>query len=242
MERRSFFKICAKGTLLVAVSPFLIEGYLKADDGRLFKTFNRVKLLDCYGNPLKEEILQEEVTYVFNYPYASTPCFLIKLSEPATKEIKLRDEEGSEYIWKGGVGKEKKVVAYSAICPHQLAHPNPNESFLGYIPKEKKSMAYKEGGVIVCASHLSAFDPKTGAKVLAGPAKEPMASIILDVDEEGVFWASAVLGHAKFFDYFKSFKPELKEFYKNIRKAKKLVSLGAVVKPLDIYSKEVVIY
>lgn len=75
MERRSFFKICAKGTLLVAISPFLIEGYLKADDGRLFKSFNRVKLLDCYGNPLKEEILQEEVTYVFNYPYASTPAF-----------------------------------------------------------------------------------------------------------------------------------------------------------------------
>ena len=103
-------------------------------------------------------------------------------------------------------------------------------------------MAYKEGGVIVCSSHLSAYDPKAGAKVLAGPAPQPLASIVLEVNDKGEIFASGVLGADKFHDYFRSFKPELKEFYRNIRKAKKIVKVSVKTMPLKEYTKEIIQY
>jgi len=242
MDRRSFLKIGLNSTVLTAVSPYLIKGYLKAENGNLFRAYNRVKLLNKDGNSLKENSLKEDFPYVFNYPYASTPSFILKLSEPTQKDIKLKSEDGSEYLWKGGVGKDRKIVSFSAICAHQLTHPTPNDSFITFVPKGKKTMAYKDGGIIVCSSHLSAYDPKQGAKVLAGPAPQPLASIILDVDKNGEIWAEGVLGPDKFHDYFKSFKPEIKEFYGNIRKGKKLVTVGATVLPLKSYSKEIIQY
>ncbi len=242
MDRRGFFKVGLNSAVLVAFSPYLIEGYLRAEDGSLFKAYNRVKLLDSSGAPLKESTLKEEIPYVFNYPYASTPNFIIKLKENSAKNVKLVAEDGTKYIWKGGVGKDGKIVSYSAICPHQLTHPTPNDSFITYVPKSKKTMAYKKGEVIVCSSHLSVYDPKSGAKVLAGPAPQPLASIVLDVDKEGVIWAEGVLGADKFYDYFRSFKPEIKEFFGNIRKGKKLVKVGATVLPLSEYSKDIIQY
>ena len=38
-------------------------------------------------------------------------------------------------------------------------------------------MAQKKSGVFVCSSHLSAYDPKDGAKVTAGPATQALANI-----------------------------------------------------------------
>lgn len=227
---------------MVAASPSLIKGYLRADTGELYKAYEKVQLVDTEGNPVVYSALKKEVPYIFQYPYASTPNFLLRTDTKTLPEVQLKAEDGSEYVWRGGVGKEKDLVAYSAICPHQLTHPTPNDSFITYVPKGKKTMAYKEGGIIVCSSHLSAYDPKAGAKVLAGPAPQPLASIVLEVDDQGHIWAVGVLGADKFHDYFRSFKPELKEFYRNIRKAKKIVKVSAKTVPLKEYTKEIIQY
>ncbi len=241
MDRRGFFKVVG-GTILVAANPALINGFLRAETGELFKAYEKVKLVDGSGKAVKYSDLKKEVAYLFNYPYASTPTFLLRTDGATLQEVKLKAEDGTEYVWKGGVGKEKDLVAYSAICPHQLTHPTPKDSFITYVPKKKKTMAYKKGGIIVCSSHLSAYDPKAGAKVLAGPAPQPLASIVIEVDKEGHIWASGVLGADKFHDYFRSFKPELKEFYGNIRKAKKLVKISAKTVPISEYSQEIIQY
>jgi len=242
MDRRGFFKVVGGSALLVAISPALVRQKLRADTGELFRSYEKVRLVDKAGKPIRYSALKKETPYIFMYPYASTPCFLLRTDTATLKNVKLMAEDGTEYVWKGGVGKDKDLVAYSAICAHQLTHPAPSDSFITYVPKGGKTMAYKKGGVIVCSSHMSAYDPKAGAKVLAGPAPQPLAAIILEVDKDGHIWASAVLGPDKFHDYFRSFKPELKELYGNIRKAKKIVKISAKSVPLTEYSKEIIQY
>jgi Rieske Fe-S protein len=242
MERRSFLKIMAAGATIVAVNPSLIGGTLYADDGRLFKAYEKAQIVDASGVPIKASSLEKEVTYIFNYPFASTPCMLINLPEPTQQEVSLKSEIGEEYLWKSGVGAKRTIVAYSAICAHQLTHPNKNDSFIKYVPKTTPTMAYEKSGVIVCSSHLSAYDAGAGAKVLAGAASQPLAAVVLEVASDDTIWAVGVLGSDKFQDYFKSFKPELKEFYGGVAEAKTLVSISAKTVNLTEYSKEIIQY
>ena len=242
MNRRGFFKVVAGGAI-VAISPTLIRGKLYAiEENKCMIAYEKVQLLDENEKALKYDKLEKEVAYAFNYPLVGTPCIMIRHKEATKKDVKLKSEEGEEYIWKGGVGKEGDLVAYSAICPHQLTHPTPETSFISYVGEGKKTMACKMDRVIVCASHLSAFDPKSGCKVVGGPAPQPLASIILEVDKDNNIYATAVLGSDKFLDYFKAYKPELKQYYGGKRKAKRKVNEGVKVVALSKYSKEIITY
>jgi len=242
MDRRNFLKVVAAGTTMIAVSPSLIKGRLYANDGNLYKAYEKVQIVDGEGNPIKAGDLKKEVNYVFNYPYVATPCLLLNLPGKTEENVELSSETGEKYIWKSGVGKERSIVSYSAICSHQLAHPNPNDSFFQYVSTDKKTMAYDKGGIIVCSSHLSAFDVKAGARVLAGAAGEPLASIVLEHKEDDTLWAIGVLGPDKFHEYFKSFRPELKQFYGGRRKGQKLVKFSAKTVALQEYSKDIIQY
>lgn len=242
MQRRNFLKILGTGAI-IAINPSLITGVLRADDGNLFVTYNKVKLLDAQGNALKASSLQKEMTYVFLYPHVSTPCLLIDLGKPSHKNISLKSEQDEEYLWKGGVGKNSSIVAYSGICSHQLTHPTPDDSFIKYVPLSEKSIACQERGVIVCSSHLSAFNAAKGCQNIAGEAKQPLASIVLEYDEPNdELYAVAVLGSDKFQDYFKSFKDELDLYYGGKRKGTKLIEESAKVVELTQFSKEVISY
>lgn len=241
MDRRVFLKVVA-GATVVAVSPSFIRGNLYAADGRLYVGYERAQIVDASGVPIKTSALEKEVTYIFNYPYASTPCMLINLPEATEQEVSLKSEEGEDYIWKSGVGQDRTIVAYSAICPHQLTHPTPNDNFIQYVPKSKPTIAYDNSGIIVCSSHLSAYDAKAGAKNLRGAARQPLAAVVLEVAADDTIWAVGILGPDKFQDYFKSFKPELKEFYGGIAQGKQLVSISAKTVKLTEYSKDIIQY
>lgn len=241
MDRRNFLKVVA-GATVVAVSPSMIRGNLYAADGTLYQAYEKTQLLDAAGKPIKASALEKEVTYIFNYPYASTPCMLINLPKPTGKDVELSSENNEKYIWKSGVGKERTIVAYVAICTHQMTHPTPNDSFIGYVPTSKKTMAYEKSGIIVCSSHLSAFDAGAGAKVLGGAATQPLNAVVLEHAADDTLWAVGILGSDKFQDYFKSFRPELKEFYGGPAEAKKLVSISAKTVKLTEYSKEIIQY
>ena len=241
MDRRNFLKVIG-GATVVAINPSLICGNLYAADGLLYAAYEKAQLVDESGKPIKASSLEKEVTYIFNYPYASTPCMLIDLPESTNQNIKLKSEMGEEYVWKSGVGKDRTIVAYSAICSHQLTHPTRNDSFIQYVPKTKPTMAYSSSGVIVCSSHLSAYDAKAGAKVLSGPASQPLASIVLEHASDDTLWVVGILGSDKFQDYFKAFKPEFKQFYNGTAEAKKLVSISAKTVKLTQYSKELIQY
>ena len=239
MERRNFLQLSATTAMAVAIAPSLITQRLYAEDGSLFQPFEKVQLKDTEGNPLKASALTVEESYIFNYPHVGTPAIMINLQSPAEKDIKLKAEDGTEYIYRGGAGAKGTIVAYSAICPHQLTHPQPEVSLFHYVEEKGTTQAYKNGGVVVCTSHLSAFDPKQGGKVVGGPAAQGLASIVLEVDEEDTIWAVAVLGPVKFQEYFDAFKDEFKKFYGNRRKARKLTKVEAEVQTLKNFSAEI---
>lgn len=239
MQRRDFLKVTALGAVVVC-SPALLPSELRAADGRLYKAYNRVRLLDSKSKPLKLKNLLSEQAYIFNYPFRSTPVMMINLKDTTAKDITLKSAKGETYIWKGGVGAKGSLVAYSAICSHQLSHPNPDINYVSY-SGQKKTMSCEKKGMIVCASHLSAFDPKLGAKQIAGPANEALASVVLEVDAKGDIWAVGVLGPDKFHKFFKEFKDEFKEYYGGKRKAKKLVEDEAISVPIQNYSTEVIL-
>ncbi len=241
MDRRGFLKVISGGAA-VAIAPSLITETLFAEDGRLYKAYNKVALVDSEGKPLKASALQKETNYIFAYPFAGTPVLLVDLGEATQKDVKLKDEKGQEYIFKGGVGKNGSIVAVSAICQHNLTHPNREESFFSYVKKGQKCTASKTGGVFVCSSHMSVYDPKAGSKVIAGPAPQPLANIILEIDKDDNLYAAGVLGSDKFHDYFKAFKREFKKSFGQWRKAKEEVKDKTEVSLLKDYTKDIIVY
>lgn len=53
--------------------------------------------------------------YLFFYPFVTTPCLLINLGQSV-------DNSSSNSSWRGGVGPDSSIVAYSAICSHKMTH------------------------------------------------------------------------------------------------------------------------
>jgi len=239
MERRSFLRLSATSAAVVAVAPSLITQKLYAEDGSLFQAFEKVQLKDGEGNALKAAKLVKEENYFFMYPHAATPAIMVDLPEPAEQNVKLKSEDGVEYIFKGGVGAKGTVVAYSAICAHQLTHPQKSMSMFQYVPTTGKTLAYEKPGVFVCSSHLAAYDPRQGGKGVSGPIKQGLAQIVLEIDKDDNIWAVAVLGPEKFQEFFDAFKQEHKAEFGR-RGAKKLVATEAKVVPLTSYSAELI--
>ncbi len=239
MERRNFLQLSATSAMAIAVAPSLIPQKLYAEDGSLFQTFEKVQLKDAEGNALKSKALVKEENYVFMYPHAATPAIMVDLLTPAGKDIKLKSEDGVEYIYKGGTGSEGTIVAFSAICAHQLTHPQKAMTMFQYVPTTGKTLAYDKAGVFVCSSHLAAYDANQGGKVLGGPANQGLASIILEIDADDNIWAVAVLGPNKFQEFFDAFKQELKAVHGR-RGAKKLVKEEVKVEKLKNFTAEMI--
>jgi Rieske Fe-S protein len=240
MERRNFLKLSGTSAAAIAVAPSLITQTLYAENGALFKTYEKVQLKDTKGNPLKASALEKEEAYIFNYPYASTPCLLVDLATATSKDVKLKATDGTEYIYSGGLGAKGTIVAYSAICPHSLTHPQKSMSMFNYVTEKGKTMSYDKGGVMVCTSHLSAFEPKEGGKVVGGPANEAIPAIVLEIDKEDNIWAVAVLGPDKFQDFLDAFKKDLKAEYGR-NGAKKLVKKEVKTQKLKNFTAQIII-
>ncbi len=239
MQRRNFLRLSATSAAVIAIAPSLITQKLYAEDGSLFQTFEKVQLKDADGNPMKTSTLVKEENYFFMYPHAATPAIMVDLPEATGKDIKLKSEDGTEYLYKGGAGSKGTIVAFSAICAHQLTHPQKSMSMFQYVPTTGKTLAYDKPGVFVCSSHLAAYDPSQGGKSVGGPANQGLASIVLEIDKDDNIWAVAVLGPEKFQEFFDAFKQEHKAEFGR-RGAKKLVQTEAKVQPLKNYSAELI--
>ena len=69
------------------------------------------------------------------------------------------------------------IVAFSAICAHKLAYPTREVSFIRY---QKDRSSTSGGAVIHCCADHSVYDPAQGARVVSGPAPQPLAAIVLE--------------------------------------------------------------
>jgi len=87
----------------------------------------------------------------FTWPDGRSPAVLLKLGRPVP----------------GGVGPDRDVVAYSAVCTH-----------LGCVVQVKDDR-------LVCPCHWSMFDPAVGGRCYQGPAPTALPRIVLEVDDDG---------------------------------------------------------
>lgn len=173
--------------------------------------YDRVRLVNREGEPLHSGDLWRDETYVFHYPFHATPCFLINLGHTAAHHSELETEDGRHYEWSGGVGPRGTVVAYSAICAHMMTYPARKVSFINYYGKVKsfadgQHIPVRRANVIYCCSEKSVYDAAHGAKVLGGPAPQPLAVIYLEYDAiEDQFYATGTLGGEMFDKFFEEF-------------------------------------
>jgi Rieske Fe-S protein len=193
MKRRDFIQGCAAGLL-----PWCVDGVAADGTTPAVKPYARAALVDGDGAPLKASRLAVNRNYLFNFPYASTPCFLLALDR-ATARSELVDAGGRRYAWEGGVGPRKAIVAYSAICAHKLAYPAREVSFIRF---QESPSSTSPGGVIHCCAEHSVYDPSAGARVVSGPAPQPLAAIALEYDPKTDQLAAVGTIGAEQFDAF----------------------------------------
>ncbi len=229
MERRDFVKLCAASAAATTLPTEADAATLKT------RLYRRSKLVDERGQPIRSDSLQAGVNYVFEYPFAATPCFLLRLAKPPAGGIDLRTESGLAYRWEGGVGPEKTVVAYSAICAHKLTYPTRQVSFIGY--RDKPSPVAGAGKVITCCSDRSVYDPSAGARVVSGPAPQPLATVLLEHDaKRDEFFAVGTFGGEMFETFFQKFGFRLD--LERGGRAKAEADDSVVVRPLSTYSAQ----
>jgi len=169
------------------------------------RLYARARLVDPSGRPLEAHALPVNRNFIFHYPFAGTPCFLLNLGKPTKPRAQLQTADERTYEWPGGVGADHGIVAYSAICAHRLTYPTREISFISY--RDEKSAGSKFAHVIHCCSEHSQYDPAEGAKVLAGPAPQPLAAILLDYDpkSDGLY-AVGTLGGELFNEFFSKYE------------------------------------
>lgn len=201
-DRRVFFKGCLSAATIVMSNPALL-----ARENDRIKLYSRVKLVDQYEQPVTSEMLGNKHCYVFNYPFVSTPCFLINTGQPLVKSEALSADNGDTYNWQGGSGPEHSVVAFAAICAHKLSYPTKTISFINYHPDRQLTNGDNQAGsttqqVIFCCSERSAYDPLKGAKVLSGPAPQPLTTIAIEYDSDNDHYYAVGTQGAEHYDNF----------------------------------------
>ena len=226
MERRRFVQYCAASAAALAA-----PGVHANATPRFYA---KAKLVDERGAPLRANAIPPERNLIFHYPYAATPCFLLNLGH-AVAPARLKTADQASYEWSGGVGPARAVVAYSAICAHKLTYPTRDISFISY--RAEKTPGNRFASVIHCCSEHSQYDPAQGARVLAGPAPQPLAAILLqhEVSSDEIF-AVGTLGGELFHEFFEKYAFRLQMELGNSAQA--AVSGSCVVHPLENYCRQ----
>ena len=236
LDRRKFLKICAGAGAAAAASPSLIQRAAGA-----LRPGERVRLVDAAGETLRPDTLTVGRSYVFLYPYETTPCFLIDLGSPAEPGEELQTSDGRAYRWSGGVGPQRSIVAFSAICAHKMSYPTRSVSFIDYrhkpVSEDTGSNWWQRGQVIYCCSEGSVYDPRDGARVMAGPAPQPLAAIGLEfVEDEQALYATGVYGGAMLEQFLEKFGFQVALAHQT-DDIWRLASGSTTVWPLDEYSR-----
>jgi Rieske iron-sulfur protein SoxL2 len=168
--------------------------------------FPKSLLVDSSGNPIKASSLpvNSPVILLFEYPMTGEPNFLLNLGDSEGNPVEIPPttvtipQTGKTYQFPGGVGPNKSIVAYSAICQHLGCTP----PYIHFYPPQYVSpaqltasepdqlsaealLAAKQNHVpalIHCDCHGSTYDPYKGAAVLTGPTVRPLPAVLLEWD------------------------------------------------------------
>lgn len=229
MKRRQFLRTCA---LAGGVAALASRESSFADAAPRY--YAKTRLVDIHGDSIRIGALVQDTNFVFQYPYAATPCFLLKLGRRVAAADDLRSEDGATYAWQGGIGPGRNLVAFSAICAHKLAYPTRDVSFIRF---QKDRSATSSGDVIHCCADHSVYDPSAGARVVAGPAPQPLAAILLAHDAtRDELYALGTIGPEQFDAFFVKYDMRLSLEYGSNR-GRVPVPDTTVVRELENYCK-----
>lgn len=179
-------------------------------------SYVKMLLVDSKGNPVKASsiVVNDPVIVLYEYPLVDEINFLFNLGDTNGNPVALSatsvsiPENGSTYNFPGGVGANKSIVSYSAICQHLGCKP-PNIHFYppqymktglpppAYLPPDALAAAQKANlpGVIHCDCHGSTYDPYHGASVITGPTQRPLPMTVLEWDSStDQLYATSSLG------------------------------------------------
>lgn len=241
MDRRNFIESCSTAATAACWSGAASLPVLAADARP--KAYSRVLLINERGDPLKASSLVAQANYVFHYPFEATPVFLLDLGKavPPSGAATLKTKGGESYAWPGGVGQKKSIVAFSAICAHQLVYPTQQLSFISFrkgTPVNAKTPNSGADLIHCCADH-SQYDPAQGAKVLSGPASQPLCAILLEHNaKDDTLTAYATLGGELFDEFFKKYEAKLSIEVGS--KAKNAVAQRTPVRELEKFCRNAV--
>ncbi|MBX3604051.1 MAG: Rieske 2Fe-2S domain-containing protein [Piscinibacter sp.] len=184
------------------------------------------------GAPFSLRRLVPGEPWLFNYPFVAAPVFLLALpGEVRGAELATRD--GLRYAAPAGVGPRRAVVAFSAICSHKLMYPTPALSFIGL----RKGVGSEPAQVIHCCGDDSRYDPAQGGRVLAGPAPQPLAAVLLDWDAKADrLHAVGLHGGEMFQAFFEKYAFRLE--MELGRRARDPSAATALVRPAAAYSRQ----
>jgi Rieske Fe-S protein len=233
VKRREFLGSCA---LLSGFASLACADALP--DGVEVRRYTRTRLVGAHGQPIRQAAIAAETNYVFMYPFAATPCFLLRLAKSVSSGKAMRREQGDTYVAPGGVGPAHDLVAFSAICAHKLAYPTRDVSFIRY---QRRRSATSSGNVIHCCADHSVYDPSAGARVVAGPAPQPLACIALEHDAaRDELYALGAVGAEQFDAFFEKYAMKLLLEYGSLERARTLVTDATVMRELTAYCRNTI--
>jgi Rieske Fe-S protein len=228
MHRRSFLGSCSLGAAGWSAANFPAW----AADAKP-KAYAKALLVNERGDALRASELRQQVNYVFHYPFEATPVFLLDLGRAAAPQA-LSTQDRNSYSWPGGVGRNRSIVAFSAICAHQLVYPTRDVSFISF--RRTRAQRGVQDGLIHCCAEHSQYDPARGAEVLSGPARQPLCAVLLAHDSKAdTLTAYATLGGELFNEFFRKY--EMKLSLDVGARAQNLVQGQAVVRELEKFCR-----
>jgi arsenite oxidase small subunit len=192
----------------------------------------RSLLVDSHGSPWRARQLTKGEAFLFNYPCTASPVFLIAF-EREVKPAELVTGDKQRYAAPAGVGPDQSIVAFSAICAHKLMYPTTAISFIGLRSGGRGEPSH----VIHCCGDNSRYDPLQGARVIAGPAPQPLAAVLLEWDASSdQLHAVGTRGGEMFDAFFEKYATKLElEIGSGLRKPS---GATVVVQPAASYSRQ----
>lgn len=232
MQRRDFIKACAASCALGAREAFAAKEATP-------RFYARAQLVSSRDVPIKAGELAVGENYIFHYPFEGTPCFLLDLGKPTRSNVALRTEDGGTYQWAGGVGPKRSIVGYSAICAHKMTYPTRQISFISYRETSTASGTMRPNTIHCCSEH-SEYDPASGARVVGGPARQPLSAILLEHDPSSdALYAIGTLGGEMFNAFFAKYEFRLALDYGSEKARQRVAGRTALVELAQFCKQQV---
>ena len=125
----------------------------------------------------------------------------------------------------------------AVVCAHLMSYPTPQITFISYRDKSTASRVMRPNTIHCCSEH-SEYDPAAGAKVVGGPAPQPLAAVLLEHDAKNdTLHAIGTLGGELFNAFFTKYEFKLAIDYGS-DKTRQPVAGSTVVKELQQFCKQ----